>query len=413
VTGAAGKNITAAKWAAASPVTITGISNASNAVVTTSGNSGLVDNDWVYISGVKRMTQVNNQAYKITTVSGTKFKLNVSSSSWSTFQSGSNPQMTKCTTSSCDVTVTANSHGFSSNDWVHVENVGGLTGLNGETYQVTKADSNNLVLLGSLAGGGGTFTSGGQVYCTLYTCPYYRFATNGGSFNTFELTNCVTERTGSYAYTDRLAGPGAYAGYLYPSDPSKCVSQSIVPLTSNKTTLTAVANGMVASGSTAGHIGLAWAWYLIAPNFNSLWPSNTAGAYGGTRVIKAVILMTDGQFNTQYYNGVIAKDSDNNDGSNNNVINQNSLNGESQAQAESLCTAIKATGGPDHNTILFTVGFDIGSTSTVDVNSRAFLKSCATDNAHFYLAVNDADGSSLTAAFKSIAQNLSELRLSK
>ena len=224
------------------------------------------------------------------------------------------------------------------------------------------------------------------------------------------MTNCVTERIGTHKYDDTLASSPNYVGYMYPETTDNCVSQQIVPLTSSKDTLTTTVNAMTAAGSTAGQIGLAWAWYLIDANFNSLWPSNTAAAYHAVNTIKAVILMTDGQFNAQYYNGVIAQDSDN---ANGNSIAHDSSNGDSTAQALSLCTAIKATGGPNDNTQLFTVGFDIGDSSTASKAARTFLNSCATDDPHFYLAVTDDDGASLTAAFKAIAKNLSNLRLSK
>jgi hypothetical protein len=158
---------------------------------------------------------------------------------------------------------------------------------------------------------------------------------------------------------------------------------------------------------------------MISQNFSTVWPGKSGAAYDSANLIKAVILMTDGQFNTQYANGVISKDSQNIDGSQN-MINKATTNADSlgnpldsEDQAKALCTAIKASGGPNHNTILYTVGFDIGSKSATDKAARTFLDGCATDDAHFYLAVSDDDGSSLTAAFKSIAKNLSDLRLSK
>ena len=46
---------------------------------------------------------------------------------------------------------------------------------------------------------------------------------------------------------------------------------------------------------------------MVSPNFNSLWPSNTAGAYNTADTLKAVIIMTDGEFNTPYCSGVISR----------------------------------------------------------------------------------------------------------
>ncbi|MCZ9335964.1 hypothetical protein, partial [Klebsiella pneumoniae] len=80
----------------------------------------------------------------------------------------------------------------------------------------------------------------------------------------------------------------------------------LIPLTSSKTDLKDRISGFSAAGTTGGHIGTAWGWYTIAPNFNSLWPSSAAGAYNDPNVLKAVIIMTDGEFNVTYCSGVYA-----------------------------------------------------------------------------------------------------------
>lgn len=46
--------------------------------------------------------------------------------------------------------------------------------------------------------------------------------------------------------------------------------KAIVPLSDNKTALKNSINSYTAAGSTAGHIGIAWAWYLLSPNFRNL-----------------------------------------------------------------------------------------------------------------------------------------------
>ena len=52
-------------------------------------------------------------------------------------------------------------------------------------------------------------------------------------------------------------------------------------------------------GSTAGHLGTAWAWYLVSPKWATLWPASSRPVeYGDERTIKAVVLMTDGVYNT-------------------------------------------------------------------------------------------------------------------
>src|SRR3546814_14572183 len=98
-------------------------------------------------------------------------------------------------------------------------------------------------------------------------------------------------------------------------------------------------------GSTAGHIGVAWGWYLVSPNFGYLWPFESQPMeynqiHLGQKVMKVVIIMTDGDFNTIYHDGVIAKNSTGGgaSGSSGEKINENGTNGSPFAQAEALCT---------------------------------------------------------------------------
>ena len=186
---------------------------------------------------------------------------------------------------------------------------------------------------------------------------------------------CVTERTGSQAYTD--ASPISYPVGL---DPRCTIAAPLVPLTNDKTALHASINAMTANGATAGHLGTAWSWYALSPNFNELWPSssNAARPYSDLSVLngsgqpvlkKVAILMTDGDYNTQY-----------------------SANGSSNAQAAKLCTAMKAEGIE-----VYTIGAQVSATA------KAFLTACATDSQHYYDATN---GTLLLASFNDITKKL-------
>src|SRR3546814_13847045 len=79
----------------------------------------------------------------------------------------------------------------------------------------------------------------------------------------------------------------------------------------------------------------------------------------GQKVMKVVIIMTDGDFNTIYHDGVIAKNSTGGgaSGSSGEKINENGTNGSPFAQAEALCTNMKAAG-----VLAYTVGFANAST---------------------------------------------------
>ncbi len=74
----------------------------------------------------------------------------------------------------------------------------------------------------------------------------------------------------------------------------------MLPLTSNNTTLTNKIKNLEIAGSTAGQIGTAWAWYLLSPNWKSLWTASAAQAYNPGKLQKIAVLMTDGEYNLQY-----------------------------------------------------------------------------------------------------------------
>ena len=142
-------------------------------------------------------------------------------------------------------------------------------------------------------------------------------------------------------------------------------------------------------------MGTAWAWYALSPNFSGLWPSATNNArpysdmtvlnvHGQPTLKKIAILMTDGDYNTQYCNGL-----DSGYGVN---CNGNAYNADSQTQAGSLCTNMKAKGIE-----VYTIG------AQVSTNAKNFLKSCATDANHYYDAT---DGTKLHQAFIDIAYKL-------
>jgi Flp pilus assembly protein TadG len=238
-------------------------------------------------------------------------------------------------------------------------------------------------------------------------CTQMKFTSASGSPPTYNVSSCVSERTGAQAFTD-ASYSGALVGWVYPPSDNPCISASIQPLSSNKTTLHNMIGTLTAGGSTAGHIGVAWGWYMISPNWAGLFPSASQGAaYGTPNTLKVMILMTDGAFNTAYCKGVISNPSSATDGSaggSNEHSTCASPNGNSFAQAQALCTAMKA---PPNNILIYTVGFLHGG---ADPQAAAILANCATDAAHAYLPTTGAD---LQVAFQAIAADLNKLRLSQ
>ncbi len=254
------------------------------------------------------------------------------------------------------------------------------------------------VNVGSYAGSvRGSYTTG---TCTTAGCQKYKFTNAAGGQVTQTIGNCVSERVGAEAYTD--AAPSiAYVGRNYPNSGNPCLGAQILPLTSDKVTLKARIDGLTAQGSTAGQIGLAWGWYLVSPNWGYLWPEamNKPAAYGDKDLQKVVVLMTDGEFNTTYCNGVISKDAGSGSGTNSEHINCNATNGGAFAQSKALCDAMKLKG-----VVVYTVGFDLDSGG----DAEEIMEYCATSAQHVFLPDTGAD---LKKAFREIAQDINALRL--
>ncbi len=226
----------------------------------------------------------------------------------------------------------------------------------------------------------------------------------GATTTTYYLSDCVVERTGSQKYTDAAPASGQYVMGHYTQNYTTsgwgwgatkkgvCTipsSSAITPLSDDANALKSKIDGLSASGGTAGHLGTAWTWYTLSPNWASLWPSESKPEPYGTQDLKKIaILMTDGEYNTQYdSNGISAS---------------NGANGSSTTQARALCTAMKAK-----DIEIYTIGFDLSGTNS---ESYQTLQQCASAPEKFYPV---ASGDQLKQAFHDIGLKLSKLYLSK
>lgn len=249
---------------------------------------------------------------------------------------------------------------------------------------------------------------------------------SNSSTNTWTLSSkCVTERIGSEKYTDAAPGTNAWVGkgYFGTNAATSCGMSassdnevnSIQALTSDTDLLKRRIDKLDTNGSTAGHLGTAWAWYLLSPKWNTVlanaFTGATAGPYTDLTVVdakgvpklkKIAVLMTDGEYNTQYCKGVESKDSPSPASPD---INCNAENGSSATQFKELCKAMKSPLGSGNAAKIevFTVGFAID-----DATTKSNLKTCATDDNHYYDATT---GDALKAAFRDIALKISTLRL--
>ena len=383
--------------------TISGATNA-RPVVISSSSHGFSNNDVVWITGASGMTQLNNKAYRVTNRTTNTFELytltgyRVDGRYWGTYSG--NARVRRCQNNDCSVTITSNGHGLSNNQYVHITDVNGMTQLNNKSYLVGNATTNSFTIEPD-DGVLNPYTSGGRAWCAQQGCNYFAFENMYGDLQTHRISSCVTERTGSNAYTD-ISPSSARVGRNYPSASSNtCLSATIRPLSSDKSALKSAIDSYSVEGSTAGQIGIGWGWYMVSPNFNSLWPSNSAAAYNTARTLKAVIIMTDGEFNTPYCSGVISRQAGAGSGSNVGKIDCDADNGDPFAQGVAMCTAMKNRG-----VLVYTVGFQI----TAGGDAANMLQSCASTPANFFLP---ASGGDLSAAFAAIGRDITQLRISK
>lgn len=415
-----GRSLAATDWLLSGTQNITDISKSSSRLTVTANNHGLSNGDRVYISGVNGMTQVNNAIYIARNVTTHTFRLytfpgntQINSSGYSNYSSGG--VIRRCRTDNCEVVFTSNNHGFSANDWIYVQGVGGMSGSpainnaapgtivtqnNPTLWQVGQVlDANTFSLRNSIATNYTAWTSGGVAYCLERGCEYFRFTNTSNNIRVLPITTCVSERTGANRYTD-VAPSVSYVGRNYARHNNvnaMCPADPVVPLTIDADMLQTRISAMAASGYTAGHIGLEWGWYMVAPDFGYLFPAERRpGPYGDRETLKIVVLMTDGEFNTGFCQDVT---SSNSGMGGSERINCGWTNGHPNDQTIALCNAMKARG-----VVVYTVGFQVGSTQ------MTMLRNCATSSNHAYQSSN---GDQLRAAFRAIAASITQLRLTR
>ena len=180
--------------------------------------------------------------------------------------------------------------------------------------------------------------------------------------------------------------------YQSSSDTSYKLQSEVIPLTDNVSSLKTEIDAFQARGATSGHIGTAWAWYALSPKWSGVWPNESEPvAYNTENVTKIAVLMTDGQYNTEYnegldtwYPGV-----------------GGSPNGNSDSQADTLCVNMKASG-----IVIYTVGYRLSDNPT----AYSTMQNCASSTTEHFFTPSTTNG--LIGAFQNIANQISRLRLS-
>lgn len=192
---------------------------------------------------------------------------------------------------------------------------------------------------------------------------------------------------------------------------SGCGLQALHRLTTDFSGLKASINAMVAVGDTNIPMGLVWGWHTLSPNA----PFADGVPYLTAKHKKIVVLMTDGQ-NTMtanpnindnsYYSGagyvwqgrVLQPDGTQLTSINSSASTRTAAMDD---RLSKLCTNMKAS-----NVDIEIYAIGVGVTTA----SRTLLQSCATDKSHYF---DVTTGTALNGTFQSIANQISQLHLSK
>lgn len=222
----------------------------------------------------------------------------------------------------------------------------------------------------SSGGSGGSSGSCSWIQILLGQCS----SSGGGSSSHAGWDGCVMDRDQNYDAQNTL--PGTSSATQYPAsnsdnDNSDCELQTIMPLSTDWTALKSHIDDMNPAGNTNTTIGLAWGWNMLTQGG----PLSNAAA-PASNLDKVIVFLTDGD-NTK-----------NRWSSSETTIN---------ARTTLICNNLR------------TAGIKVYSIRVLDGNAT-LIKACATQ-ADMYYSVSNA--SQLTTVFQSIAQALSNLRISQ
>ncbi len=227
--------------------------------------------------------------------------------------------------------------------------------------------------------------------------PY--FEPDGPDSNAYSGYTTYTQDGVSGNQETRLKNSAKYSGKALNQPNGDCNMQKILPLTNNKALLKSYVSGMVATGFTHIAIGAGWGWRALSPEA----PYTEGVAYDNADWQKALVLMTDG-LNTVPSNNTFHKS----DYTAYNFLSRGLLGTTNAALAEleqdertlQVCERIK-----DAGIRVYSILLQENSTRAKDL-----MRQCATDASLYFESPSPAD---LEKVFQAVAQDLSNLRLSK
>jgi Flp pilus assembly protein TadG len=118
--------------------------------------------------------------------------------------------------------------------------------------------------------------------------PY--FEPDGPDSSAYSGYNSYVSDGGNGNQDTRLRRSSKYVGQNKTNPNTDCNLQKILPLTNNKVTLQSYVNGMVATGYTHIAIGAGWGWRTLSPTA----PYTEGSDYGDENWTKAMVFLTDG-----------------------------------------------------------------------------------------------------------------------
>ena len=237
--------------------------------------------------------------------------------------------------------------------------------------------------------------------------PYFSPDSPDNSWASPDFPNSYTNDGGSGNALTRQRRSSKYVGQTengWSRSPHRqCVASEILPLTNTRSTVEDVIDGLTASGHTHIPVGISWGWKVLSPTE----PYTEGEAYDHVEYDKAMIVLTDGA-NTM-------------PGSSNGTINDSDYTAfgfaeqerlgpginrtwemadEMDDMVEELCESVK-----DEGIRVYTITFQLNST-----NLQNIFRACASEEQLYF---NSPTNSELQTVFQTIAQDLSNLRVSK
>jgi Flp pilus assembly protein TadG len=199
------------------------------------------------------------------------------------------------------------------------------------------------------------------------------------STNKSRWNGCVTDRDQS---NDVSSTAPSSLTTNFPADQDvSCPAATVLPLTTNWTTVNDTIDQMSPAGGTNQTIGLQWGWFSLLQQS----PLNAPAEDTTKQYQHIIILFTDGLNTLNRWSGT----------------GQNGTGAQVDARMTMLCSNIKATG-----VTIFTVQID---TSGMDGVSPV-LPACATDASHFFMLTQS---SQIASAFQHIGVEITKLRVAR